>query len=73
MREPPCSPGGAAGAATVVIGVFLGSVAWWVLLTGLIARLRARLTATVIRRLNITSALVIGAFGVAAITLGIGG
>ncbi len=56
-----------------MIGVFLGSVAWWVLLTGLIARLRARLTATVIRRLNITSALVIGAFGVAAITLGIGG
>jgi threonine/homoserine/homoserine lactone efflux protein len=62
---------GLAGAATVVVGVFLGSVAWWLLLTGLIAGVRARLTPRVIRWLNVASALVIGAFGVGAIALGV--
>ena len=65
--------GGAAGAATVVVGVFLGSVAWWALLTGLVARLRARLTPRAIRWLNIASALIIGVFGLGAIALGIAG
>ena len=41
----------------VVAGVFLGSVAWWALLTGLVAGLRARLTPRVVRWLNIGSAL----------------
>ena len=63
--------GGAAGAMAVVVGVFTGSVAWWALLTGLIAGLRARLTPRVIRWLNIVSAAVIGGFGVVAIALGI--
>jgi threonine/homoserine/homoserine lactone efflux protein len=63
--------GGPAGAAMVVAGVFTGSVAWWVLLTGVVAGLRARLTPRVIRGLNIVSALVIGVFGVAAILLGL--
>src|SRR5688572_4679029 len=48
--------GGPAGAATVVAGVFLGSVAWWALLTGIVAGLRARLTPRVVRALNIGSA-----------------
>jgi threonine/homoserine/homoserine lactone efflux protein len=65
--------GGTAGAATVVAGVFLGSVAWWALLTGLVAGLRARLTPRVVRWLNVASALVIGAFGVVAIALGVVG
>jgi threonine/homoserine/homoserine lactone efflux protein len=64
---------GTAGAVSVVLGVFLGSVAWWALLTGLIARLRARLTPRVIRWLNVASALVIGAFGLVAIALGLTG
>ena len=62
---------GIAGAVTVVAGVFLGSVAWWALLTGLIAGLRARLTPRVIRWLNIASALIIGGFGVASIAIGV--
>jgi threonine/homoserine/homoserine lactone efflux protein len=62
---------GLAGAATVVVGVFLGSVAWWAILTGLISGLRARLTPRVIRWLNVASALIIGAFGVGAIALGV--
>ena len=36
--------GGAGGATAVVAGVFLGSVAWWAILTGVVARLRARMT-----------------------------
>lgn len=65
--------GGPAGAMSVVVGVFTGSVAWWALLTGVIAGLRARLTPRVVRWLNIVSALVIGGFGVVAIGLGIAG
>jgi threonine/homoserine/homoserine lactone efflux protein len=65
--------GGPAGAMSVVLGVFAGSVAWWALLTGVIAGLRARLTPRVVRWLNILSALVIGGFGVVAIWLGIRG
>lgn len=63
--------GGPAGAAAVVVGVFAGSVAWWILLTGAISLLRARLTPRVVRGLNVVSALVIGAFGVAAIWFGL--
>jgi threonine/homoserine/homoserine lactone efflux protein len=65
--------GGPAGAMSVVLGVFTGSVAWWALLTGVVAGLRARLTPRVVRWLNIVSAVVIGGFGVIAIWLGISG
>lgn len=65
--------GGAAGAVAVVAGVFLGSVAWWMLLTGLVAGLRARLTARAVRWLNVGSAVLIGAYGVLAIGLGVAG
>lgn len=63
--------GGPTGAALVVAGVFTGSIAWWVALTGVVARLRASLTAGIVRGLNIVSALVIGAFGLAAMALGL--
>ena len=63
--------GGPAGAAAVVAGVFLGSVAWWAILTGVVSALRARLTPRVIRGINIVAALIIGAFGVGAIVLGL--
>jgi threonine/homoserine/homoserine lactone efflux protein len=65
--------GGAAGAVAVVAGVFLGSVAWWAILTGAVAALRARLTPRVVRGLNVAAALIIGAFGVGAIALGLAG
>lgn len=63
--------GGAGGAAAVVAGVFLGSVAWWAILTGVVARLRGRMTPRAIRWLNVASAVIIGGFGVAAIVLGV--
>jgi len=64
---------GTAGAASVVAGVFLGSAAWWAILTGLVAGLRARLTPRVIRGLNTVSAVIIAGFGVVAIGLGVTG
>jgi threonine/homoserine/homoserine lactone efflux protein len=65
--------GGPSGAALVVAGVFTGSVAWWAILTGLVAGLRARLTPRVVRGLNVLSALVIAAFGIVAIAVGLAG
>ena len=65
--------GGPGGAASIVVGVFAGSVAWWAILTGLVAGLRARLTPRVVRGLNVASAAIIGGFGIVAIALGITG
>jgi threonine/homoserine/homoserine lactone efflux protein len=65
--------GGPAGAAAVVVGVFLGSVAWWAILTGAVSALRARLTPRVVRGINVVAAVIIGAFGVGAIVLGLAG
>lgn len=64
---------GTGGALSVVAGVFAGSVAWWALLTGVVARLRTRLTPRAVRWLNIGSALIIGGFGAIAMALGIRG
>ena len=64
---------GPGGALLVVAGVFTGSVAWWAILTGLVAGLRARLTPRIVRWLNVASAVIIAAFGVASIAIGIKG
>jgi hypothetical protein len=59
---------GATGdAAFVVIGVLLGSAAWWVVLTTIVGRLRGRMTSTWIHRINVASGFLIGAFAVVAI------
>jgi threonine/homoserine/homoserine lactone efflux protein len=59
---------GATGDATlVVIGVLLGSAAWWIVLTTVVSRLRGRMTSTLIHRINVGSGLLIGAFAVVAI------
>jgi threonine/homoserine/homoserine lactone efflux protein len=54
---------GAEGAMLLVLGVFLGSVAWWFILAGAVACLRTRLTPRVFRWVNASSGLVIAAFG----------
>ena len=63
--------GGPGGATLVTLGVASGSTAWWLLLTGLVAGLRARMTPVVVRRLNLVASLVIGAFGLGAIAAGL--
>jgi threonine/homoserine/homoserine lactone efflux protein len=56
-----------AGSALVTIGVFLGSCAWWVVLTTIVSAARTRVTTSWIRRINVGSGLVIGAFAVISI------
>jgi len=59
---------GATGdAALIVLGVLLGSTAWWVVLTTIIGTLRTRVTPEWIGRINIVSGVVIGAFAIVAI------
>ena len=48
----------------MVLGVMLGSVAWWVLLTGAISVARERLTPRVTRGIGFASGLALIGFGV---------
>jgi threonine/homoserine/homoserine lactone efflux protein len=57
----------AVGAATLTVGVFVGSATWWVVLVGVVGALRSRITRVWLRRVNIVSGLLIGAFAIAAI------
>ncbi len=64
--------GGASGpidAALLVLGVFLGSAAWWLALSTGISLLRGGVNAAVLRWVNRVSGAVIVAFGIAAILL----
>lgn len=59
----------AVSAAALTLGVFAGSVTWWVVLTSLVARLRSRITARGLRWVNIASGLAIGTFAIVAIAV----
>ncbi|HXN56994.1 MAG TPA: LysE family transporter [Candidatus Angelobacter sp.] len=61
--------GGRGPAVALVVGVWLGSVVWWVLLTGAASRLRERLTPSIIRGFGLVSGIALVAFGV--ITIGV--
>jgi threonine/homoserine/homoserine lactone efflux protein len=54
---------GAGGTILLVLGVFLGSVAWWLVLAGTVAHLRSRLSPRLFRWVNAASGLVIATFG----------
>jgi threonine/homoserine/homoserine lactone efflux protein len=63
---------GAAGAdygeaTRIVAGVFLGSAAWWLILSGSVGLLRSRLQPHHLRWVNRLSGIVIAAFGVLAL------
>jgi threonine/homoserine/homoserine lactone efflux protein len=64
--------GNTGDAALLTAGVFLGSAAWWLLLTSVVAAVRGRVTPTVLLGLNRLSGLLILAFGVRAIATGLG-
>lgn len=51
-------------ASLLVAGVFAGSAAWWLILSGVAAALRERVSTEWMRLLNRASGLVIGGFGV---------
>jgi threonine/homoserine/homoserine lactone efflux protein len=63
--------GDAAGATLLTLGVFAGSAAWWVVLVTVVGAVRSRLTPAGMRRINIASGLLIGAFAVVALATAI--
>ena len=56
-----------AGSALITGGVFLGSTAWWILLTTIVSALRSRVTTIWIRRINVASGVAIAVFAVISI------
>jgi threonine/homoserine/homoserine lactone efflux protein len=59
--------GGYLRPALLVVGVLLGSVAWWCVLAALAAGLRARITPRVVRGISTASGIAIIALGMAAL------
>jgi threonine/homoserine/homoserine lactone efflux protein len=60
-------------AAILTLGVFLGSGAWWLILTTLVGGARTRVTPRVLGWITRASGIVIVVFGVIAIVAAIGG
>lgn len=58
---------GGASAITLTVGVFLGSMLWWLVLTTTVATLRSRVTLRGLTWVNRVSGVVVTLFGVAAI------
>jgi len=58
----------AGGAALLVLGVFLGSALWWIVLTHLVSSLRTRTTASHLRWVNRVSGGILVGFGLLAFT-----
>jgi threonine/homoserine/homoserine lactone efflux protein len=67
---PAGAAGPGAGAALLILGVFLGSAAWWLALALGADRLRTHLGGAMLVWVNRLSGLVIAAFGLAALTGG---
>lgn len=53
--------------ASVVIGVLIGSAAWWCVLVAAISTLRTRITPGVVRLISLLSGLAIAALGILAV------
>jgi threonine/homoserine/homoserine lactone efflux protein len=64
--------GSGAEAALLTVGVFLGSAAWWVLLTTVIGVFRERITPRVMLWVNRLSGAVLVGFGIVAMAVGVG-
>ena len=65
--------GSVADATLVVIGVAVGSLLWWVILTTTLAVIRHRLSLRTLRAANVLSGAVIVVFGVLALVKGVTG
>ncbi len=61
---PADGKAGAGGSASLVLGVFLGSAAWWLALSGLVSLARGRFTSAWMRWVNRVSGAVITGFGI---------
>ena len=60
--------GGALSAMTLVVGVFLGSALWWLVLSGTTGLFRGRFSTGGLRWVNRVSGTIIAAFGVIALS-----
>ena len=58
---------GYGAAATIVLGVFLGSAAWWFLLSGGVSLVRDKFDTRAMLWVNRVSGVIILGFGVAAL------
>src|SRR5712692_8957798 len=65
--------GGWGSALALVVGVWLGSLAWWVLLTGVANRVRERLTPSIIRGFGTVSGVALLGFGVVTVGVAVTG
>ncbi len=59
------------GSLDLVAGVFGGSAVWWLVLAGLVSRLRSSITARKLRAVNIASGVLIVGFGVQSLVSGL--
>jgi len=67
------SGAGPGSAVFLVAGVVLGSAAWWLVLSGLVARLRSRFDVRGLAWVNRVSGVLITGFGVLAVLSALGG
>ncbi len=63
---------GPVGATLVTAGVFAGSATWWLVLVGVITRVKTRITSSAIRIVNAASSVVVVAFGIALVLSALG-
>jgi threonine/homoserine/homoserine lactone efflux protein len=63
---------GGSDAASLTVGVFLGSSLWWVVLTTVVGRLRSRVTPAALAWVNRLSGIVLLVFGLLAILIALG-
>jgi threonine/homoserine/homoserine lactone efflux protein len=54
-------------AATMTAGVFVGSLAWWLLLVGVVGWLRTRVTLSALTWINRISGIVLVGFGIVTV------
>jgi putative LysE/RhtB family amino acid efflux pump len=54
----------------MIFGVFCGSLSWWLILSGAVARLRHKLSARAMSLVKITSGIILAAFGLYAFLKG---
>lgn len=60
-------------AISIVVGVFLGSIAWWLTLVGFITAIRSSISPSVQKMIGILSSLLLSGFGIWAIYSGLEG
>jgi threonine/homoserine/homoserine lactone efflux protein len=63
----------AAESAAITVGVFVGSAAWWVVLTTAIGALHTRITLRWLRAINVGSGLLIAGFALVSIAIAVRG